>query len=269
MLSDTQIDQILQDVRQIYDYDFTYYSRDSLKRRINRIYKLEKFEDFEDFSRKINKDPEYLEHFVDRITVNVTEMFRDHRFFRELRSHVVPMFKDRPAIRIWHAGCSSGEEVFSMAILLHEAGLLHKSQLLGTDINPRMLSKAQSGVYPVSLMQIYSKNYKLAGGEKELSAYYTSIPGGEKFNDDLRSRITFTRHNLASEGYIQKFDLVVCRNVVIYFDKKLQERVFRLFDDSTGPLSYLALGEKETINFSSIQPNFRKVANENIWKKNV
>jgi chemotaxis protein methyltransferase CheR len=269
MLTDLEIDLVLKDILTNYDYDFTYYSRDSLNRRIDRIYKLDKFEGFEEFRNRLKSDANYVEHFIDRITVNVTEMFRDFKFFKELKTQVLPLFEKRPSIRIWHAGCSTGEEVFSMAILLHEADLLHKSVLYGTDINHRVLAKAESGLFPVSLMQIYAKNYKLAGGEGDFSSYYTSLSEGEKFKDELRSRITFTRHNLASDGFLNKFDLIVCRNVLIYFDQKLQERVFKLFDDSTGPLSYLALGEKETISFPFVRNKFKPIGKENIWKKEM
>lgn len=267
MLSDQEIDIVLKDLLELYDYDFTYYSRESFKRRINRLYKLEKYERFDEFRQKLRSDEKYIDHFIDRITVNVTEMFRDHQFFRELRKEIIPEFADRPVIRVWCAGCSTGEEVYSVAILLHEAGILHKSEILGTDINPRVLAKARSGIFPVSLMQLYAKNYTLAGGQKDFSAYYTTTPEGEKLNDIFSSRMTFLAHNLATEEYFQKFDLIVCRNVLIYFDRELQDKVFKLFEISMGPMSYLALGEKETIKFSTLSHKFRQVGQEKIWKK--
>lgn len=268
MLSDTEINIILKDLLELYYYDFTYYSRESFKRRINRLFKLEKYQSFDQFRTKLRTDKNYIDHFIDRITVNVTEMFRDHNFFRELRAQILPELARRPVIRVWHAGCSTGEEVYSVAILLHEAGLLQKSEIFATDINPHVLTKARRGIFPVSLMQLYAKNYLLAGGEKDFTSYYSTTPQGEKFNDSFSSRMTFSSHSLASDGYINRFDLIVCRNVLIYFDKELQNRAFQLFDVSMGPNSFLALGEKETIKFSGIAAKFKQLGTEKIWKKN-
>lgn len=268
MLNDTEINVVLKDLRELYYYDFTYYSKDSFKRRINRLYKLEKFLSFEDFRSKLRADKTYVDHFIDRITVNVTEMFRDHNFFRALRNQVIPELAKRPRIRVWHAGCSTGEEVYSFAILLHEAGLLERAEIFGTDINPHVLTKARSGIFPVSLMQLYAKNYLLSGGEKDFSSYYTTTPQGEKFKDMFTSRMTFNYHSLASEGYINRFDLILCRNVLIYFDKELQNRTFQLFDISMGPNSFLALGEKETIKFSGVAMKYSQIDTETIWRKN-
>ena len=268
MLNDQEINIILRDLLELYYYDFTYYSRDSFKRRVNRLYKLEKFQSFEEFRTKVRVDKNYIDHFIDRITVNVTEMFRDQNFFLELRRVIIPQLAKLPTIRVWHAGCSTGEEVYSVAILLHELGLLEKSEIYATDINPHVLTKARSGIFPVSLMQLYAKNYVLSGGEKPFSAYYDTTPQGEKFKEFFRSRMTFASHSLANEGYINRFDLIVCRNVLIYFDKALQERAFRLFDVSMGPGAFLALGEKETVKFSDISHKFVQIGPEKIWKKN-
>lgn len=267
MLNDSEINIVLKDLLDLYYYDFTYYSRDSFKRRINRLYKLEKYQSFDEFRTKLRLDKNYIDHFIDRITVNVTEMFRDHAFFLELRKKIIPELATRPVIRIWHAGCSTGEEVYSVAILLHEAGLLQKSEIYGTDINPHVLTKARSGIFPVSLTQLYAKNYTLAGGEKNFSSYYTTTPQGERFDDMFRSRMTFSSHSLASGEYVNRFDLIVCRNVLIYFDKELQDRAFQLFDLSMGPSCFLALGEKETIKFSNVAAKFKQVGQEKIWRK--
>jgi chemotaxis protein methyltransferase CheR len=267
MLNDNEISIILKDLLELYYYDFTYYSKESFKRRINRLYKLEKYRSFDEFRSKLRTDKNYIDHFIDRITVNVTEMFRDQNFFRELKKVIIPSLANRPLIRVWHAGCSTGEEVYSVAILLHEAGLLQKSEIYATDINPHVLTKARSGTFPISLMQLYAKNYTLAGGEKDFSSYFTTTPFGEKFNDLFSSRMIFISHSLANEGYINRFDLIMCRNVLIYFDKELQERAFQLFDVSTGPGSYLALGEKETVKFSGVNKKFTQIGQEKIWKK--
>jgi chemotaxis protein methyltransferase CheR len=268
MLNNTEINILLRDLLELYYYDFTYYSRDSFTRRVNRLFKLEKFQSFEEFRNKLKSDKTYIDHFIDRITVNVTEMFRDTNFFKELRSRVIPELAYRPNIKVWHAGCSTGEEVYSFAILLHEAGLLQKSEIYATDINPHVLTKARAGLFPISLMQLYAKNYLLTGGEKEFSSYYTTTPLGEQFDEIFSSRMTFSSHSLASDGFFNRFDLIICRNVLIYFDKELQTRAFQLFDISMAPNSFLALGEKETIKFSSISNKYTQFGPEKIWKKN-
>jgi chemotaxis protein methyltransferase CheR len=176
MLNDVEINIILKDLLDYHNYDFNYYSRDSFKRRLNRLYKLEKYLSVDEFRNKLKTDKDYIDHFIDRITVNVTEMFRDHNFFKEMRNIVIPALADRPIIRIWHPGCSTGEEVYSVAILLHEEGLLYKSEICGTDVNTEVLKKARKGIFPVSLMQLYAKNYKLAGGQKNFSSYFTTTP---------------------------------------------------------------------------------------------
>jgi chemotaxis protein methyltransferase CheR len=267
MLKEEEIDLLLVDLLELYDYDFNYYSRESLKRRISKIFRLEKFDSFEAFRKRIQTDDTYIEHLVDRITVNVTEMFRDVDFFREMRNVIIPQFKNLAQIRIWHAGCSTGEEVFSMAILLHEAGLLDKTQFIGTDINPLVIEKARRGTYPLSLIQLYERNYAMSGGEMDFASYYTSNTNGGTFKRFLSEKVTFSAHNLASDIYINTFDLVVCRNVVIYFDKELRDRVFNLFDLSLQSKAFLALGEKETIKSSSISEKYTQESKEKIWKK--
>ncbi len=266
-VSDDEIEILLNDLLEIYGYDFTYYSRASLKRRINRLYVLDKFLSFEAFRLKLISDPDYVKRFVEEITVNVTEMFRDALFYKELRREVIPNLGTHPFIRIWHAGCSTGEEVFSMAILLQEAGILHKTLIYATDINPGVLEKARLGIFPIKHMKMYSENYIAAGGLSDFSSYYTANYDGVKFDESLSKRMIFSTHNLVSDSSFNEFHLIVCRNVLIYFDKQLQEKVFSLFDASLGKLSYLALGSKETLKFSNIHSKFKQVGREKIWRK--
>jgi chemotaxis protein methyltransferase CheR len=266
-INDAEISLVLKDLIELYHYDFNYYSKESFKRRINRLYKLEKYQSFEEFRHKLRTDKTYIDHFIDRITVNVTEMFRDYSFFRAIKKDILPQLANRPRIKVWHAGCSTGEEVYSLAILLHEAGLLDKAEIHGTDINPHVLTKARIGIFPVSLMQLYAKNYVLAGGEGDFSSYFDTTPQGEKFKEQFSSKMTFRSHSLANEGYFNRFDLIFCRNVLIYFDKELQNRAFQLFDTSLAPNSFLALGEKETIKFSKIASKFIQLEPEKIWRK--
>ena len=267
-LTDNQVELLLGDLIDRYGYDFTNYSRASLKRRITRLIALDKFLSFAEFRFKLIEDRDYLQHFVEEITVNVTEMFRDATFYRALREDVLPVLATWPMIRIWHAGCSTGEEVYSMAILLHEANLLHKSLLYATDLNPTVLEKVRSGIFPLSQMKQYSENYILAGGKKDFSSYYTALYTAVKFDERLSKRIVLSTHNLVSDGTFNEFQLILCRNVMIYFDKPLQDRALGLFYDSLEMLGYLALGAKETIKFSKAAANFKQLASkERIWRK--
>lgn len=267
MIDDSDIDLLLNDLLELYGYDFTHYARASVKRRINRLWTLDKFPSFAEFRYRLRADPDYLKRFVQEVTVNVTEMFRDPTFYKALRTQVLPTLTAKPFIRIWHAGCATGEEVFSVAILLKEAGLLHKSLLYATDLNPEVLESARQGIFTLSPMKQYSENYILSGGLRDFSAYYTAQYGRVKFDEELIKRMVFSTHNLVSDRSFNEFDLILCRNVLIYFDKVLQEHVLNLFDKSLGPLGYLALGSKETLKFSGIQMKYKPLEGEKIWRK--
>ncbi len=267
MLEENDVDLLLNDLLEVYGYDFTHYARASLKRRITRLWSLDKFPSFAELRYRVKTDEAYLKRFVEELTVNVTEMFRDPQFYKILRTEVLPTLAAKPFIRLWHAGCSTGEEVFSMAILLKEAGLLSKSLLYATDLNPEVLEAARRGIFPLAPMKQYSENYQLSGGTQDFSRYYTAQYGRVKFSEDLAEKMVFSTHNLVSDRSFNEFDLILCRNVLIYFDKVLQERVLTLFDESLGPLSYLALGAKETLKFSPIQAKFKPLDSEKIWRK--
>ncbi|RYF51048.1 MAG: protein-glutamate O-methyltransferase CheR [Cytophagaceae bacterium] len=267
MIEEEQVTLLLNDILDLYGYDFTHYSRASLKRRINRLWTADRFPSFAELRYRVRSDAGYLKRFVEELTVNVTEMFRDPSFYKALRTEVLPTLSAKPFIRIWHAGCSTGEEVFSMAILLHEAGLLHKSLLYATDLNPDVLESARKGIFALAPMTQYSENYQLSGGSRDFSLYYTANYGYVKFNEELATKMVFSTHNLVSDHSFNEFDLILCRNVLIYFDKELQERVLRLFDESLGPLSYLALGSRETLKLSAIRLSYKQVTTEKIWRK--
>lgn len=267
MISDEEIDTILNEVIETYGYDFTNYTRASLKRRINRIFLIDKFTSFAEFLYRITTDETYFKRFVEEITVNVTEMFRDPSFYKALREEVLPRVATYPHIRIWHAGCSTGEEVYSMAILLKEAGLLHKSLIYATDINPSVLEKMMKGFFPLSQMKQYSENYIASGGTQDFSSYYTANYESASFNASLSEKIIHSTHNLVSDRSFNEFHIVVCRNVLIYFDKELQERVFSVMDESLSKPGFLCLGSKETLRFSAISHKYVQLKNERIWKK--
>jgi len=269
MIEDEEIDMLLNDLFDIHGYDFTNYSRASIKRRILRLYSLDKFPSFAELRYRVKTDISYLKRFVEEITVNVTEMFRDPIFYLSLRNDVLPLLGTKPFIRIWHAGCSTGEEVYSMAIMLKEAGLLKKTLIYATDLNPTVLEKVRKGIFPLNQMKQYSESYISSGGQKDFSSYYTANYGQAKFDQELSDKIIISTHNLVSDSSFNEFDLILCRNVLIYFDKDLQDRVLRLFDASLSSLGYLALGTKETLKFSAIQNNFKQLNREKIWKKIV
>ena len=268
VITDEQIEQLLTDALELYGYDFTNYSKASVKRRINRLFTLDRFPSFAELRYRLRNDKDYLNRFVESISVNVTEMFRDPMFYLALRNHVLPQLATYPYIRIWHAGCATGEEVYSMAILLKEMNLLHKSVLYATDINQDVLEKARQGVVPLNNMKLYSENYIQSGGTQAFSNYYSATYDRAKLNDDLKSKMVFAMHNLVSDGSFNEFQLILCRNVLIYFNKDLQDAVIRLFDNSLEKLGFLALGTKETLRFTNVAKRFRQIeGKEKIWRK--
>lgn len=268
MVKDEEIELLLTDMLELHGYDFFEYSLASIKRRINRLMVIDKFPSVAELRYLVRTDKEYAARFVEEITVNVTEMFRDPLFYKTLRTKVLPELSRLPFIRIWHAGCATGEEVYSMAIVLEEAGLLDKSLLYATDINGAVLERAKKGIFPMNEMKLYSENYNRSGGMGEFSNYYTAGYNRVKFDDRLTSRMVFSTHNLVSDRSFNRFHLILCRNVLIYFNKELQERVLGLFSESLEPQGYLALGSKETMRFSHIAPLFTAVdEKQRIWRK--
>lgn len=267
-VSDNEMELLISDILSIYGYDFTDYSKASLKRRLNRIYTLDKFPSFAEFRYRIKNDAAYFSRFVEEITVNVTEMFRDPSFYKTLKDEVLPILATKPFIRIWHAGCSTGEEVYSMAIMLEEANLLQKSLLYATDLNPSVLERLKKGIFPLSQMKQYSENYILSGGRKEFSKYYTAKYDLAKFDENLKKKMIVSTHNLVSDRSFNEFQLILCRNVLIYFDKPLQDKALTLFDESLENLGFLALGAKENLKFSPVARKYKQMANkEKIWRK--
>lgn len=265
---DEEVDVLLLGLHEKYGYDFTSYSRASLKRRLNRLMSLERFPSFAEMHFRLLEDASYLRRFVEEITVNVTDMFRDPTFFNYLREKIIPILATYPFIRIWVAGCASGEEAYSIAILIDEAKLLHKTLIYATDINPLVLERAKTGIFSLSLMKQYSENYILSGGKEEFSKYYIANYDRAIFKERLRNKVVFSSHNLVSDRSFNSFQLISCRNVLIYFQTSLQNRVFDLFDESLEPLGFLALGNKETLRFSSISDRYKQVdGNEKIWRK--
>ncbi len=266
-INEDELEIIITDLLDLYGYDFANYSKASLMRRVRRLIQLDKFSSFSDFRKRIKTDGEYIKRFIEQVTVNVTEMFRDSNFYLHLRNKVLPELSAEPFLRIWHAGCSSGEEVYSMAILLHEAGLLDRTLIYATDINPDVIEEAKKGIFSLSLMKQYSENYIRSGGVQDFSSYYTAQYSKVIFNERLKQRTIFATHNLVSDSSFNEFQLILCRNVLIYFDKELQDRVLNTFDNSLGTNGFLALGSKETLRFSDISNRYLQLSPEKIWQK--
>lgn len=269
MIEPEAIELLLHKVASRYGYDFGDYARASLHRRIDLFYTKTKQPSFALMQERLMQDPVFFMNFVEQITVNVTEMFRDPGFYKMLREQVVPVLATYPFIRIWHAGCSTGEEVFSMAILLKEANLLHKSILYATDINQAVLARAKTGIFPISMMQLNSENYIRSGGKEDFSVYYQANHNSAKFDSGLSEKMIFSTHNLVADASFNEFQLILCRNVLIYFNRDLQAKVLQLFDRSLESLGFLALGSKESIKFSPIAGYYKQVLfNEKVWRKN-
>jgi chemotaxis protein methyltransferase CheR len=268
MIKEEELDILITALFDNYGYDFSNYARASLKRRVNRVIVIDRFPSFAELLYKVKTDAAYCNHVVQQLTVNVTEMFRDPTVFKTIREQLLPVLATHPFIRIWHAGCSTGEEVYSMAILLEEANLLHKSLLYATDLNSSVIENIRRGIFPLSQMKQYSENYIAAGGKKDFSDYYTAKYEWAKFHDRLKEKMVVATHNLVSDRSFNEFQIVICRNVLIYFDKALQDKVLRLFDNSLEKLGFLILGSKENLRFSAIAPQYTQWAQkEKIWRK--
>ncbi|MFT5821151.1 MAG: chemotaxis protein methyltransferase CheR [Crocinitomix sp.] len=268
LITKEELLSLQKELRLIYGYDFKNYATASLKRRVSRFMRYSKIISFLELKYRLGTEEEFFNYFLEEVTVNVTEMFRDPSFFRAIREQVIPQLKTYPNIRIWHAGCSTGEEVYSMAILLEEEGLLERSLLYATDINQHVLEQAKSMKFNIDLMSDYASNYLAAGGKEEFSKYYTAQYGKAVFNDRLKQRMVFSTHNLVNDQSFNEFNLVICRNVLIYFNRELQDNVIGLFTNSVSPLGFLALGSKESLSFSKHEEHYNKIDGKmKIWQK--
>jgi chemotaxis protein methyltransferase CheR len=263
-----EIEILLDGIRNRYGYDFTHYSRASLKRRINHVRTQARLPSYTALLDKLLHEESYFDEFLKSISITVTEMFRDPLFYRAIREKVVPIFKTFPFVKIWHAGCATGEEVYSMAILLHEAGFLDRARIYATDFNKHSIERAREGVYSNKNIDIYGVNYRLAGGTANFSDYMNTDYEFAKFKDYLKEHVTFSYHNLVTDGVFGEMNLICCRNVLIYFDKVLQDRVLSQFAESLRHGGFLCLGNKESLNFTAIKPLFESMdAKQRIYRK--
>lgn len=263
-----EIDLLLEGVHRLYGYDFRNYARASLTRRIWHHVHSEKLSSVSALQERVLHDRACFERLVQNLSIPVTEMFRDPQLFRMFREQVVPLLRTYPYIRIWHAGCSTGEEVYSMAILLHEEGLLDKARIYATDMNDRSLKQAREGVFGIDRMQLYTKNYMEAGGTRSFSEYYTARYQSVIFQPFLRKHIIFAEHNLATDRSFNEFNVIFCRNVMIYFDDKLRERVHGLFHESLSRFGILVLGSKESMQFTGYSDSYEPLDRiEKVYRK--
>jgi chemotaxis protein methyltransferase CheR len=254
-----EIKELLRAIRRVHGYDFTDYAEASIHRRIDHFMKTRKIPSLEFLSRSILTDEKTFEEFVQELSVTVTEMFRDPTFYKSLRDNVIKRLATYPFIKIWMAGCATGEEIYSIAILLQEEGLLNRSVLYATDINQKSLQTARDGVYPMENMKSYTANYQKAGGTRSFSEYYIAKFNSVIFDKSLKQNIVFSPHNLAVDRAFNEFQMIICRNVLIYFNQNLQNRVIDLFYQSLCPFGFLGLGSKESLLFSDKRKSFEEV----------
>ncbi|OAN52231.1 chemotaxis protein CheR [Paramagnetospirillum marisnigri] len=254
-----ELDLFLEALARRHGYDFRGYARASLRRRAAGLAIKLGCATVAELIPRLLYDDSLLPEVLSGLSVPVTEMFRDPSVFKAIREQLVPVLATYPRINIWQAGCATGEEVYSLAILLEEVGLLHKTQIYATDINDQALAKAEEGIFPAKLIEKYTENYLKAGGTKALVAYFSLGYGFAKIDAAIKQRISFAHHNLVSDGVFCEVNLVVCRNVLIYFDRQLQDRVLGLFDTSLSRGGFLCLGTKENLAFSAAANAFQPV----------
>lgn len=260
---------LLEAMFQRYGYDFRGYAPASLKRRLHRAMQEEGLVSLSSLQERILHSPEAMARFLDIVSVEVTAMFRDPAFYRVFREKVVPGLCGQPAIRIWHAGCSTGEEVYSTAIMLHEEGLLDKARLYATDLNQRVLARARAGIFPIRNMKEHTVNYQKSGGKAGFSGYYTARGDSIILREFLRKNIVWAEHNLVSDSSFNEFHVIFCRNVLIYFGRPLQERVHRLLHDSLAPGGFLGLGRSESLQFTPLESCYEAVDRIEKWYRKV
>jgi chemotaxis protein methyltransferase CheR len=263
-----EIKLLLEAIYRHYGFDFRAYAYSSLRRRLLRRAEQEGVASMSGLQEKILHDAPAMDRLLLDLSINVTSMFRDPSFFASLRTTVMPMLRTYPFLRVWHAGCSTGEEVYSMAILLKEEGLYDRTRIYATDINEMVLKQAKEGIFPLAKMQEYTAHYQTAGGTKSFSEYYTAKYDGALFDPSLTQNVVFSQHNLVTDGSFSEFNVILCRNTMIYFDRTLQDHVTKLFRDSLATFGILGLGKKESLKFSRQEQHFETlVASEKIYRK--
>ena len=268
ILEDIEIGLLLEGLYRAHGFDFRDYSRASIKRRILEMMTAEKLETVSAFQNRVLHDTACLERFLLGLSVHATAMFRDPSFYSTLRRRVVPLLRTYPTVQIWIAGCSTGEEVYSLAILLQEERLYEKCRIYATDISQAVLRRARDGIFPLAAMRDYTNNYHQAGGLHEFSDYYTAQYDSVIFSTGLKNNVVFSEHNLATDGSFNEFQVILCRNVMIYFNKDLQARVHNLLYDSLSMFGVFGLGNKESLKFTPRASAYEHLnANDKLYRK--
>jgi chemotaxis protein methyltransferase CheR len=254
-----EIDLLLTGIAERYGYDFRNYARASLTRRVRRALQREGLKSVSTLQSKLLHDEDAAMRFVASLSVHTTAMFRDPEVYRLLREQIVPMLRTYPFVRIWHAGCSSGEEVYSLAILLEEEGLYNRCRIYATDMSDLILDRARKGVFPLREMREHTRAYHSAGGKHDFSGYYVTDQQSAVFRKSLSRHVSFSQHNLVCDSAFNEFHLIMCRNVLLYFDQTLRERAYDLFDSSLSTFGWLVLGKQESLRFSGQAASYREV----------
>jgi len=266
--SDIELQLLLEAIYQKFHHDFRRYAAASLKRRMTAAMSRLSCGTFSQLQDRVLHDPSAFHTVLDYLTVPVTEMFRDPGYFRSLRQTVIPLLRTYPSLKVWVAGCSTGEEVYSLAILLSEEGLLERTLIYATDINPGSLQKAAAGIYDVERVPGFTESHRRSGARASLSEFYTAAYGRAVFDKSLRSHIVFSDHSLATDSVFAEVQLVSCRNVLIYFNHDLQDRAVGLFRDALCRKGFLGVGSKESLRFTSHAPSFTElVPNDRIYQR--
>ncbi len=266
--SELEISLLLEAVFQKYGYDFRQYSKAHIRRRILNRMALSGIKDVSQIQSKVLKDETFANELLQDLSITVTEMFRDQDFYSSVRENVIPILKTYPFIKIWHAGCATGEEAYSMAIILQEEGLYDRTTIYATDFNQRALNRAKEGIFPNRLMAEYTSNYQLSGGKESFSDYYTSNYDNVIMNQSLKKNIVWANHNLVTDGVFAEVHMILCRNVLIYFDKDLQNKVQELFHNSLISGGILCLGSKEGLRFTDFSEKYTETdKKQRIFKK--
>jgi chemotaxis protein methyltransferase CheR len=263
-----ELQLLLEGVYRQYGFDFREYAPASLKRRVWRRVDAEKAGTITGLLDRLLRDPDVMERLLLDLSINVTSMFRDPTFYAALRTQVVPVLRTYPFTRIWVAGCSTGEEVYSLAIVLDEEEVRDRTRIYATDINEAVLERARAGVFPIDKMKEYTENYIRAGGRRSFSEYYLAKYEGALFERSLTENVVWAPHNLVQDRSFNTFNLIMCRNVMIYFDRTLQTRVHQLFYDSLERFGFLALGHKESIRFTGLEDRYEEIdGQEKLYRK--
>lgn len=268
LLEDVEVDLLCEGIFRYYGFDFRQYARSSLKRRIKNLIDLESLPSISALQERVLHDRPMMERFLLNLSINVTSMFRDPAMYLAVRKKVVPLLQTYPSLRVWHAGCSSGEEPYSMSILLEEEEVSKNTKIYATDFNEAIIKKAKAGIIPLDVMREYTEHYQKAGGKRAFSEYYTANHNHAILSPNIRQSITYSRHNLAIDSSFNEFNLIVCRNVMIYFNEELRDRVLMLLHNSLCRFGILILGNKESLQFTPLEKHYKELdAQQRIYQR--